>query len=116
MEIQPLDYIDIKYLPISWLNKDSIFEKAQSLYTQGKGSLKFWISTMGVDVDDYLSLMEEELEEDFENKFPIHATSATFSGNDNKGGRPLMDEKDLSINGKVTRTTNSNNQVKPSTK
>jgi len=116
LEIQPLDYIDIKYLPISWLNKDSIFEKAQSLYTQGKGSLKFWISTMGVDVDDYLSLMEEELEEDFENKFPIHATSATFSGNDNKGGRPLMDEKDLSINGKVTRTTNSNNQVKPSTK
>ena len=116
LNIKPKDYIDVKYLPISWLNKDDMFEKAKELYTQGKGSLKFWISTIGVDVDDYLSLMEEELEDDFENKFPVHATSATFSGNDNKGGRPLMDEKDLSINGKVTRTTNSNNQVKPSTK
>jgi len=114
--IKPKDYIDIKYLPISWLNKDDMFEKAQSLYTQGKGSLKFWIATMGVNIDDYLSMMDEELEEDFENKYPVHLTSATFSGKDEKGGAPLKKEKDLSVGGKVTRNNNSNNQVKPSTK
>ncbi len=112
---KPQDYIDIKYLPISWLNKDNMFEKAQSLYTQGKGSLKFWIATMGVDVDDYLSLMDEELEEDFENKYPVHATSATFSGND-EGGRPQIKEEDLKPSGQTTRNLGSNKQIKASTK
>ena len=116
LEIKPKDYIDISYLPISWLNKDDMFEKAQSLYTQGKGSLKFWIATMGVNIDDYLSLMDEELEEDFENKYPVHLTSATFSGKDDEGGAPSKKEKDLTPAGKVTRNNNSNNQVKPSTK
>jgi len=112
---KPQDYIDIKYLPISWLNKDNMFEKAQSLYTQGKGSLKFWIATMGVDVDDYLSLMDEELEEDFENKYPVHATSATFSGND-EGGRPQIKEEYLKPSGQTTRNLGSNKQIKASTK
>jgi len=119
LDIKPRDYIDIKYLPISWLNKDSMFEKAQNLYTQGRGSLKFWISTMGIDVDDYLSLMDDEADEDFENKYPVHATSFNSNGgdiNDNKGGAPPKKTKDLSQNGMVTRNNNSNNQVKPSTK
>ena len=113
---KPQNYIDIKYLPISWLNKDDMFEKAQNLYTQGKGSLKFWIATMGVDIDDYLSLMDEELEEDFENKYPVHATSATFSGNgDDKGGAPLKKERDLKPGGQIQRNLGSNKQVKAST-
>jgi hypothetical protein len=116
LDIEPSNYIDIKYLPISWLNKDSMFEKAQSLYTQGKGSLKFWISTMGVDIDDYLSLMDEELEEDLENKYPVHLTSATYSGKDDESGRPKMKEEDLKPNSMVTRNLNSNEHVKPSTK
>ena len=119
LDIKPRDYIDIKYLPISWLNKDSMFEKAQNLYTQGRGSLKFWISTMGIDVDDYLSLMDDEADEDFENKYPVHATSFNSNGgdiNDNKGGAPPKKTKDLSPNGMVTRNNNSNNQAKPSTK
>jgi hypothetical protein len=116
LNIKPKDYIDIKYLPISWLNKDAMFDKAQSLYTQGRGSLKFWIATMGIDVDDYLSLMDEELEDDFENKYPVHATSFTFSEKDNQGGAPQKKEKDLKPSGQATRNLGSNNQVKPSTK
>ena len=116
LSIKPKDYIDIKYLPISWLNKDAMFEKAQALYTQGRGSLKFWIATMGVDVDDYISLMDEELEDDFENKYPVHQSANTISSQDAKGGAPQKKEKDLKPSGQVTRNLGSNKQVKPSTK
>ena len=117
LNIKPKDYIDIKYLPISWLNKDDMFEKAQSLYTQGRGSLKFWIATLGVDVDDYLSLMDEELDEDFENKYPVHATSFNSNGRDinDEGGRPLMKTKDLKPGGQIQRNLGSNKQKKQST-
>jgi len=117
LNIRPKDYIDIKYLPISWLNKDDMFEKAEKLYTQGRGSLKFWISTLGVDVDDYLSLMDEELDEDFENKYPVHATSFNSNGGDinDKGGAPLKKTKDLKPGGQIQRNLGSNKQKKQST-
>jgi hypothetical protein len=108
--IKPIDYIDIKFLPITWLNKKDSFEKAGKLYTQGKGSLKFWVASMGVDVDDYISLMDEELEEDFENKYPVHATSATFSGKDDEGGAPPKSDGDLKTSGLITRNLKSNEQ------
>ena len=118
LNIKPKDYIDIKYLPISWLNKDAMFDKAQSLYTQGRGSLKFWIATMGVDVDDYLSLMDEEVEDDFENKYPVHQSANTMSSKDtdDSGGRPQKKEQELKPSGQATRNLGSNKQVKPSTK
>jgi len=117
LNIKPKDYIDIKYLPISWLNKDDMFEKAEKLYTQGRGSLKFWISTLGVDVDDYLSLMDEELDEDFENKYPVHATSFNSNGGDinDKGGAPLKKTEDLKPGGQIQRNLGSNKQKKQST-
>jgi hypothetical protein len=90
----------------------------ESLYTQGRGSLKFWIATMGIDVDDYISLMDEELDDDFENKYPVHATSFNSNGGDinDKGGAPLKKENDLKPSGQTTRNLGSNQQVKPSTK
>jgi len=114
--IKPQDYIDIKYLPISWLNKDDMFEKAQSLYTLIGGSRRYLVACAGLDVEDYFSCLDEEIELGYEEKYPVHQSANTMSSSDIKGGAPLKKEKDLSVGGKVTRNTNSNNQVKPSTK
>jgi len=105
----PANYIDVKFLPITYLNKKDMFEKAEKLYTQGKGSFKFWVATL-CDPDDYISLMDEELEEDFENKYPVHATSATFSGDDDVGGAPTKSDGDLKQSGLTTRNLKSNEQ------
>ena len=114
--IKPMDYIDIKYLPISWLNKDSIFEKAEKLYTLIGGNRRFLVAAAGFDVDDYFSCLDDEIDMGYEEKYPVHQSANTISSQDAKGGRKPLKEKDLSVGGMVTRTTNSNNQVKPSTK
>ena len=41
-----------------------------------------WIASTGINADDYLSLMDYELDEDFENKYPVHKTSFTVTGKD----------------------------------
>jgi len=116
LDIKPKNYIDIKYLPISWLNKDDMFEKAQSLYTLIGGSRRYLVACAGLDVEDYFSCLDEEIELGYEEKYPVHQSANTMSSSDIRGGAPLKKEKDLSVGGKVTRNTNSNNQVKPSTK
>ena len=115
------EYIDVKinYLPITHINKSQMIGYAKDLYLQGKGSMLLWASAVGISEDVFKSMIEYELEEDFENKFPVHRTSYTQSASDNNsGGRPTVE----STGGKVTnentirsRTNNSNNTVKPST-
>ena len=117
--IKPKDYIDINYLPISWLNKDDMFEKVSQLYTLIGGSRRYLVACAGIDVNSYFSCLDEEIEEGYEEKYPVHLSA--FNSNsgdikDNDGGRPSMKTKDLSQNGMVTRNNNRNNQVKPSTK
>jgi hypothetical protein len=117
--ITPQNYIDIEYLPVSWLNKDDMFEKVSQLYTLIGGNRSYLVACAGLNVNSYFSCLDEEIEEGYEEKYPIHQSANTMSSkdvNDNKGGAPLKKEKDLSIGGKVTRNNNSNNQVKPSTK
>ena len=114
--IKPMDYIDISYLPISWLNKDDMFEKVSQLYTLIGGSRRYLVACAGIDVNSYFSCLDEEIEEGYEEKYPVHQSANTMSSSDVKGGAPQKKTKDLSPNGMVTRTTNSNNQVKPSTK
>lgn len=115
--ILPNSYIDIKYLPITWLNKDSMYSKSKDLYTLAGGSRKFLIACAGFDVDDYLSAMDEEIEENFDEKYPPHITSFTASDDadtanedGNLGGRPKKDEKDLKASGLITRNLQSNEQ------
>lgn len=121
--LQPKDYFRFKYTHVSWLNKDSEYEKAKDIYTLAGGSLKQLIACSGFDVDDYLALMDEERELGFEEKYPPHITSYTASdnadnsnGSGNLGGRPQSKDTDLKESGQITRTLGSNNQVKPSTK
>lgn len=74
--------IEFRVLPVTFANRDSQVSYFSDLYARGKGSLIAWIAATGINPDDYLSLMDYELEYDFENRYPVHKTSFTLSGND----------------------------------
>lgn len=116
------NYIEVYYLPCSLVNRKEFFGYMKDLYSSAKGSLSALIASTGVNVDAYMAILEYETENDWENKFPIHATSFTMSGKDTtntdkdkSGGRP---EENNPINQQSiqTKSTNGNNQPKPSTK
>ena len=83
---------DIQFLPITYCNRKAFVEFAKDLYLQGKGSLSMWASAVGIDPDAFFDMLDEELENDIEHKYPVHQTSFTFSGGDSKGGRPTDDD------------------------
>lgn len=117
----PNNKVEVYYLPTSLVNRDKTVGYMKELYSSGKGSLQAWIASTGWDVEAYLSLMDEELDLDFENKYPIHKTSFTLSGKDSadsdvdkSGGAPTKDSNnDQTL---ATKTKNSNKQPKVSTK
>lgn len=77
------DYrVEFRVLPITFLNREKQIKVFSDLYARGKGSLLAWIAASGVNADDYLTLMDYELDEDFENRYPVHKTSFTVSGKD----------------------------------
>lgn len=81
--IQDSNYrVEFKVLPITFVNREKQVKFFSDLYARGKGSLMAWIASTGFDVDDYLSLMDFELDEDFENRYPVHKTSFTVTGKD----------------------------------
>ena len=82
---------EIQFLPITYCNRKAFVEMAKDLYLQGKGSLSMWASAVGIDPDAFFDMLDEELENDIEHKYPVHMTSYTFTG-DEKGGRPTNDE------------------------
>lgn len=101
--------------PITMVNKDKMVGYMADLYARGKGSLYAWIAATGFDPDNYMALMDFELQEDIENRYPVHRTSYTTSGNedtDDIGGRPSEDSQEpSSIQGK---TNGANEHPKPS--
>ncbi len=118
----PKDYIEVKYLRTSIINSDKMYDRAKELYTNGSGSLKAWVASAGFDPEDYLSLMEEELEEGIYEKFKPHMTSYTVSDSADKanpegnmGGRPSKNKEDLKQSGQRTRNNGDNKNPKPST-
>ncbi|WP_161568781.1 hypothetical protein, partial [Exiguobacterium sp. SH5S4] len=85
--------VRISYLPITHLNREEQVKNAKELYTLGRGSLQAWIAAAGWSVDVYLSMMDHELQQGYEDKYPIHQTAYTASpgaegGEPDKGGRP----------------------------
>lgn len=80
----------------------------KDLYTSGRGSLIAWIAATGWNPDAYLSLMEYEKDEGFDEKFPVHATSFTMSKNSDKSaGAPEIDTP-KNENTIKSKTNNSN--------
>ncbi len=112
-------FIEVDYLPITFVNKEKMITCAKELYMNGKGSLQAWISACGFNFDSYLAMLDEEMEEDYENKYPVHKTSYTLSGNDlepsdidKSTGRPNKNDS-TNENTVKSKTTASNNQPKP---
>lgn len=106
------DIIEMIYLKTSQLTKDKDVDNAKELYTLGGGSRLYWIACTGADVDMYMSLMEYEREEKFDEKYPPHQTAFTATGDE--GGRPSSNSNNP--NTIKSKTNNTNNMPKPSTK
>lgn len=109
------NWVECKYLPITNVNKVKMVEYAKDLYLQGKGSLSLWASACGISPEIFFALLDQELEEDVENKYPVHQTSYTLSSksNDDKGGRPI-EEGSTNPSTLQTRANGSNDMPKPS--
>ena len=109
--------VDCYILPITFANRDKQVQYMKDLYSSGKGSLLAWISASGFDSDAYVSLMDYELECDFENKYPVHATSYTMSNKDKEDSSVGRDSVDNPTNENTiqSQSSNSNENPKPST-
>ena len=107
-----LEYIDVRvnYLPITHLNKKEMISSVKDLYLQGKGSLTLWAAAVGLSSDVFFAMLDEELENNIEDKYPVHKTSYTQSSKD--GGRPSIDNP-TNENTIQSKSNNSNGQPKP---
>lgn len=107
------NWVECKYLPITHVNKSKMVGYAKDLYLSGKGSLSLWASACGISPDIFFALLDQELEEDIENKYPVHITSYVASGKQDSG-RPTTDEP--TENTVASRSNNSNAMPSPSDK
>lgn len=114
--------ISIYYLPTSLVNKDKFVGVSKDLYMAGSGSKSAWIASTGWDVNAYLSLMDMEVDEKWDEKYMPHLTSYTSSDNadnanadGNLGGRPTVDNP-TNDNTLASKANNGNDNPKPSTK
>lgn len=106
--------IEFRVLPITFVNRDKQVKFFSDLYARGKGSLLAWIASTGVNADDYLSLMDYELEEDFENRYPVHKTSFTVTGKDAPDGDVDKSTGGLESNPSTESTKANNGNASPS--
>lgn len=83
---------EIQFLPITYCNRKGFVEMAKDLYLQGKGSLSLWASAVGIEPDAFFDMLDEELENDVEHKYPVHQTSYTYNGAASEGGRPVSED------------------------
>ena len=108
--------VEFYILPITMVNREKMVGYMADIYARGKGSLYAWIAATGFNPDNYVALMDYELQEDFENRYPVHKTSFTVTekdGSDEEGGRPPNESDDPAA---VQQKTNgANNTPKPST-
>lgn len=107
------NWVEVKYLPVTHANKNSVVSHAKELYLEGSGSISFWIAACGIEPDTYFALLDEELENDIYDKYPVHQTAYTTSSSD-QGGRPTSEDS-TNPSTLQTRANNSNNTPKPST-
>ena len=105
--------VSVVYLPITHANRKEFVGYAKEMYLQGKGSLTLWAAAIGVPPDAFYCLLDKEVEEDIENKYPVHKTSSTLSADDQKNGRPENTDP-TNANTLKSKKNNSNGSPKPS--
>ena len=106
--------VDCNVLPITFTNRESQVKMLSDLYARGKGSLLAWIAAAGFNTEAYLSLLEYELEEDFENKFPVHKTSFTITGKDAPDSDVDHNTGNVVSNPSTESTVSNNGNASPS--
>ena len=100
--------VDISYLPITYCNRKQFVEMSKDLYLQGKGPLSLWATSVGIKAEAFFDMMDDELEANVENKYPVHQTSYTLTTN-TETGRPVDDD---TTNPKtLTSRANGGNQL-----
>lgn len=109
------NWVECKYLPMTFVNKSKMVGYMKDLYLQGKGSLTAWASACGLSADVFFALLDQEKADNIEEKYPVHKTSYTLSAkNDSqdKGGRPTTDNpKEKTIQ---SQQNGGNNSPSPS--
>lgn len=105
--------IDLYIFPTTFVNRKSFFEMMKTLYGEAGGSLQFLIASTGVDVDVYLSVLDDEIENGFFDKYKPHMTSYTLSSK-NDPGRPESKETPTNENTIQSKSNNSNSMPSPS--
>ncbi len=107
--------VDCYILPTTFVNREKQVKYMQDLYSQGKGSFIAWVSATGFDADAYISLMDYELDEDFEEKYPVHRSSYTQSGNDDEGKKETIDAVSLTNENTIqSQSSGANSAPSPS--
>jgi len=87
-------YIESYYLPITHANRKEMIGYFKELFTHGGGSRQAWVSSVGVNSDAYFSLLDEEVEQDFDKKYPPHQTAFTQSGNESDDTKQVDNDTD----------------------
>lgn len=105
--------VEVYYFPTSFVNRQGFFDQMLKLYTTAGGSFKFLIASAGIDVESYLNVLDEEIEEGIFEKYLPHQTSFTMSGNSiDEGGRPKTNNP--SENTIKSQANNGNALLSPS--
>lgn len=101
-------------LPVTYVNRDKFFNQMKALYSECNGSFMAVIAASGMDVESYLSLLDEEKELNFDEKYIPHASMHTQSSSDNKGGRPSISDSEVkNENTLASKGINGNANPKP---
>lgn len=111
--------VDLYIFPTTFVNRKSFFDMMKTLYSEAGGSLQFLIASTGVDVDKYLSILDEEIDDNLFEKYKPHQTSYTLSKNDTskekkEAGRPTLDGSTTNENTIQSKSNNSNSMPSPS--
>lgn len=105
--------VSLYYLPCSIITRKEFTQQMKDLYLQGKGSLTAWIASTGINSEAYFELMDTELDEDIEHKYPVHMTSFTANEKTNKAGRPES-ENPTNQSTLISKSNNGNAMPSPS--
>lgn len=111
--------VDLYIFPTTFVNRKSFFDMMKTLYSEAGGSLSFLIASTGVDVDTYLSVLDEEIDNGIFEKYKPHMTSYTLSSKDStitdkSAGRPESEETPTNENTVQSKSNNSNSMPSPS--
>ena len=108
------NWVEVKYLPITHINKREMVGFAKDLYLQGKGSISLWASACGIAPEVFFAMCDEELETGVWDKYPIHETSFNTSGSNNSEGAGRPETENPTEKTIQSRGNNGNNMPSPS--